>query len=62
MCKSYYEDCFEEYHKKVMTLFYLVPLGIALTVIELEAIKDGEKSFHVLKALNAATTDLALFY
>ena len=45
-----------------MTLFYLVPLGIALTVIELEAIKDGEKSFHVLKALNAATTDLALFY
>ena len=58
MCKSYYEDCFEEYRKKVMTLFYLVPLGTALKVIVLEAVKDGEKSFKVLETLSAATTDL----
>ena len=41
-----------------MALFYLVPLGIALKFIVLEAIKDGEKSFKVLEALSAATTDL----
>ena len=27
-------------------------------VIELEAIKDGEKSFHVLKALSTAITSI----
>ena len=62
MFKSYYEDCFEEHHKKVIALFNLVPLVIAPTVIELEAIKYVEKSFHVLKALSDATTDLTPFY